>query len=157
MPRRSYKKRTYKPDKIYNSILVAKLINIIMKDGKKKTAETIVYNVLDQISAKGLPALEVVERTMEKVGPTQIVRPRRIGGASYMVPKEISPKHRMFLALKWLIDAARARSNKEYKTFEIKLFSEIMDAYEGKGAAAEKKEQTEKLAAANKVFAHFSW
>ncbi len=157
MPRRKYKKRTLAKDLIYDSVEIAKLINVVMKDGKKRKAESIIYAVMDRIKAKNLDPVEVIEKVFGNIGPRMIVRPRRIGGASYMVPKEIVPKHRLFLGLTWLVDAARERSNKEYHSFEDKLFAEIMDAYEGKGSAVEKKLQTEKLAEANKVFAHFSW
>jgi small subunit ribosomal protein S7 len=157
MPRRSYKIRQAKTDLVYQSDKVAKLINLVMKDGKKEIAQKLVYDCFDKIKAQKLEPLEVLDKVINNIGPRMIVRPRRIGGASYMVPKEVTPKHRLFLALKWLCDAAANRSNKEYHTFSDKLFAEIMDAYEGKGAAVEKNIQAQKLAEANKVFAHFSW
>ncbi len=157
MPRRKYKKRQIEPDLLYQSTTIAKLINIVMRDGKKSVAETIVYRALDNIKKQGLSPVEVIEKVVENVGPTMIVKPRRIGGASYMVPRETSPKHRCFLALKWLVEAARERNNRDYHSFVDKLTAEIVDAYNSKGAAVEKKLQTEKLAEANKVFAHFAW
>lgn len=157
MPRRGYKIRKPAVDQLYQSDRVAKLINLVMKDGKKEVAQKQVYDCFAKIKDKKLEPVEVLDKVIENIGPRMIVRPRRIGGASYMVPKEVTPKHRLFLALKWLLDAARARSNKEYHTFSDKLFAEMMDAYEGKGAAVDKNTQAQKLAEANKVFAHFSW
>jgi len=157
MPRRGYKIRKAAVDQLYQSEKVAKLINLVMLDGKKEVAQKQIYECFEKIKAKKLDPMEVLDKVTDNIGPRMIVRPRRIGGASYMVPKEITPKHRLFLALKWLLDAARARSNKEYHIFSDKLFAEIMDAYEGKGAAVDKNTQAQKLAEANKVFAHFSW
>lgn len=157
MPRRKYKKRQVKEDLLYQNTTIAKLINIVMRDGKKSIAENIVYTALENLKKQGLDPVEAIEKVVENVGPTMIVKPRRIGGASYMVPRETSPKHRCFLALKWLVESARERSNKDYHTFAEKLTQEILDAYNGHGAAVEKKQQTEKLAEANKVFAHFAW
>ena len=157
MPRRKYKVRLVQPDLVYNSLIVGKLINLIMRGGKKNVAQQIVYQSLDNLKAKKIDPKEALDKIIENIGPRMIVKPRRIGGASYMVPKEITPKHRIFLALKWLIEAAQGRSNKEYHTFVEKLTAEFLDAYEQKGTAVEKKLQTHKLAEANKVFAHFSW
>lgn len=157
MPRRGYKIRKIEIDQIYQSEKVAKLINLIMYDGKKEVAQKTIYDVLNKFKEKKLDPMEVLERVINNIAPKMIVRPRRIGGASYMVPKEVPPKHRLFLALKWLIDAARARSNKEYHSFSDKLSAEMAEAYEGKGAAVDKNNQAQKLAEANKVFAHFSW
>lgn len=157
MPRRGYKIRKTSTDEIYDSAVVAKLINLVMKDGKKQITQELVYSAMDKIKAEKKEPLEVLEKAISNISPRMVVRPRRIGGASYMVPKEIVPKHRLFLALKWLVDAARARTNKEYHSFADKLFAEISDASQGKGAAVEKNQQAQKLAEANKVFAHFSW
>ena len=157
MPRRGYKSRITPKDDIYQNATVAKLINLIMRDGKKQIAADLVYDALNRFGEKKLEPMEVLEKVINNIGPRMVVRPRRIGGASYMVPKEVVPKHRIFLALKWLVDAARVRSNKDYHTFADKLFAELSDAYEGKGAAVEKNQQAQKLAEANKVFAHFSW
>ena len=157
MPRRGYKIRDVQVDEVYKSAVVAKLINLVMVDGKKQTAEMHVYEALSKLKEKKLEPMVVVEKVIDNIGPRMVVRPRRFGGASYMVPKEIAPKHRTFLAIKWLVDAARARGNKENHTFADKLFAELNDAYENKGAAVEKNQQAQKLADANKVFAHFSW
>ncbi|OGK66437.1 30S ribosomal protein S7 [Candidatus Roizmanbacteria bacterium RIFOXYB2_FULL_41_10] len=157
MPRRGYKIRKAAVDPVYQSPLVAKLINLVMKDGKREVAQKLVYQTLDKFKEKKLEPLEVFEKVVNNIGPRMVVRPRRIGGASYMVPKEVQPKHRLFLALKWLVDASRTRPNKEYHTFTDKLYAEMADAYEGKGAAVDKNNQAQKLAEANKVFAHFSW
>ena len=157
MPRRGYKIRKAVSDEIYNSLIVAKLINLVMKDGKKQTTQELVYQAMDRIKADKKEPLGVLEKAINNISPRMVVRPRRIGGASYMVPKEIVPKHRLFLALKWMVDAARARNNKEYHSFADKLYAEITDASEGKGAAVDKNLQAQKLAEANKVFAHFSW
>ncbi len=157
MPRRKYKIRQVEPDTLYGSFIVSKLVNIVMKDGKKSIAENIVYNAFDKLKEQKLEPVVVMETVLQNVGPRMTVKSRRIGGASYMVPKETTPKHKMFLGLSWLVAAARARSNKEYHTFADKLVNEIVDAYNNKGAAVDKKSQTEKTADANKVFAHFGW
>jgi len=157
MSRRGYKIRKVEFDEIYANATVAKLINLIMFDGKKTIAAEHVYATLNRFKEKKLNPIEVLEKAIDNVSPRMVVRPRRIGGASYMVPKEVPPRHRLFLSLKWLVDAARARSNKENHSFADKLFAELTDAYEGKGAAVEKNQQAQKLAEANKVFAHFSW
>lgn len=158
MPRRSYKKRTIAHDPIYDSFVIAKLINLIMDGGKKTVASAIVYGVLEEIKKeKKIEPTTLIDTAVENVAPVHIVRPRRVGGASYMVPREVTPHHRVFLALRWLVDAARARNNKEYSTFHKKLKAELMDAFEKKGSAYDKKTQSEKLAEANKVFAHFNW
>lgn len=157
MPRRKYKIRPVKPDLIHHSLIVSKLINIIMHDGKKSVAEGIVYSAMEIMKKQNVNPQEVMEKVAEVIGPRMTVRPRRIGGASYMVPKETTPKHRLFLAIRWIVDAARLRSNKEFHTFEEKLAAEFIDASNGKGAAFDKKQQADKLADANKVFAHFAW
>ncbi len=158
MPRRSYAKRSTPPDPVYHSPAITKLINLIMESGNKLTAERMVYTALTEIEKeKKTSPLELLVQAIDNVGPRFIVRPRRVGGASYMVPREVPPQHRLFLALRWIVDAARERSNKEYKTFVAKLKAEILDAQEKKGNAYDKKLQSEKLAEANKVFAHFNW
>ncbi|PJE63981.1 30S ribosomal protein S7 [Candidatus Roizmanbacteria bacterium CG10_big_fil_rev_8_21_14_0_10_45_7] len=158
MPRRAYAKRKAQPDAQYQSLAVAKLINLIMESGKKMLAERIVYDMMAEIEKeKKMAPMEVLDTAIANIGPRFIVRPRRVGGASYMVPREVTPHHRLFLAMRWLVDAARERSNKEYKTFSAKLKAEVLDGYDKKGAAFDKKMQSEKLAEANKVFAHFNW
>lgn len=157
MPRRTYKKQDIKPNAPYNSLEVEKLVNYIMKDGKKSVARDIVYYVLDSIKQKNLDPLDVLNTAIQNVAPSKEVRPRRVGGASYLVPVETRPQRKLFLAFNWIINSAQARSNKQYHSFKEKLFDEIMDAYQNQGEAINKKTQIEKLAQANKAFAHFSW
>lgn len=157
MPRRGYKKREIKPDLIYKSRETAKLINYVMKDGKKRLAEKLVYSAFEKIKKQGLNPIEVLHQAIKKVAPSQEVRPRRVGGASYLVPKETSSQRKLFLALNWIIKAASNRSNKEYQGFDEKLAAELIDASSGKGEAVAKGKQVEKLAEANKAFAHFRW
>jgi small subunit ribosomal protein S7 len=157
MPRHPYKKRTIKPDRIYNSFEVAKLINYVMRDGKKTVAEKIVYKVLERIKNEGKEPLKVLSQAIINSAPNYEVRPRRLGGASYLVPIEVRPERKLFLALNWIIEAAKSRPNKEYKTFIDKLYAEIIDASNNQGQAVAKRAQTEKLAEANKAFAHLRW
>ncbi|MGB9707205.1 MAG: 30S ribosomal protein S7 [Microgenomates group bacterium] len=157
MPRHPYKKRIIKPDRIYNRFEVAKLINYVMKDGKKTVAEKIVYQVLEKIKTSGKEPLKVLSQAIINCAPNFEVRPRRLGGASYLVPIEVGRERKLFLALNWIIDAAKARSNKQYQTFTDKLYAEIIDASNNQGQAVAKKIQTEKLAEANKAFAHLRW
>jgi len=157
MPRRNYKKKEIKPDLIYRSKEMTKLINYVMRDGKKTVAEKLVYSAFDMIKKQKLNPLEVLHKALENVAPLQEVKPRRIGGASYLVPIETRVSRRLFLALNWLIEAAMSRSNKEYQRFDQKLYKELMDAYQGQGEAVAKRKQVEKLAEANRAFAHFRW
>jgi len=157
MPRRPYKKRIILPDPLYNSLLVSKLINYVMVDGKKSVAKKIVYSVMEEIKKKGLDPLATLEEAVKNTGPLYEVRPRRLGGASYMVPFEVRKERRLFLALNWIIQAAKARSNKQYRTFADKLLAEILDASSNIGQAVIKKQQAEKLADSNKAFAHLRW
>lgn len=157
MPRRKYKKREVKSDLIYKSKEITKLINYVMKDGKKTVAERIVYGAFEDIKKKGLDPLEVLMTVIKNVAPVAEVRPRRIGGASYLVPMETSSSRKVFLALNWVLQAAQSRSNKEYRSFKEKLTAELLAAYKGEGEAVNKKKQAEKLAEANKAFTHFRW
>lgn len=157
MPRRSYKKQSAKPDSLYNSLEVTKLINFIMIDGKKSVAEKIVYNVLARFTKEGQDSLQILRKAVQNVAPNHEVKPRRLGGASYLVPTEVRPSRRLYLGLNWIINAAKTKSNKEYKSFENKLYTEIKDAVANQGTAITKKQQTEKLAEANKAFAHLKW
>jgi len=157
MPRRPYKKRIVLPDPVYNSLLVAKLINYVMVDGKKLLAKKIVYSVMKKIKKQGLDPLGTLEQAVKNTAPLYEVRPRRLGGASYMVPFEVRKERRLFLALNWIIKAAEARPNKQYRTFADKLLAEILDASSNVGQAVAKKQQAEKLAEANKAFAHLRW
>jgi small subunit ribosomal protein S7 len=157
MPRRSYKKLPVKKDILYNSLEVNKLINYLMKDGKKDVASSIVYDTFDRLKKESKNPLEVFKKAIDNVAPNVEVRPRRVGGASYLVPVETRPERRLYLALNWIIETATARSNKEYKTFSAKLYNELIDAANNVGGAIEKRKQIEKVAEANRAFAHFKW
>lgn len=156
MPRHQYKKRLAKPDPVYRSFEVAKLINYVMNDGKKSTAEMIVYQVLESVKKEEDP-LKLLHRAISNVAPNFEVKPRRLGGASYLVPTEVRRDRKLYLALNWIVDAAKARSQKEYRTFEKKLFAELTDAAKNQGSAVSKRQQAEKLAEANKAFSHLKW
>lgn len=157
MPRRGYKKRTVEADALYESYEVAKLVGYLMRDGKKSVAQKIVYNAFEKIKEKNLNPLDVLRRALSNVSPSYEVKSKRVGGASYLVPMETRPGRKIFLAFNWIINAATARPNKEYHTFEEKLAAELLDAYSETGTAVEKRAQMEKLAEQNKAFAHFRW
>jgi len=154
MPRRrEVAKRKVVPDPKYNSALVARFINNLMKKGKKSTAESILYGSFDIIEEKMKePALEVFEKAMNNVKPVLEVKSRRVGGATYQVPTEVLPNRRIALAIRWVINFARARAGKSMKE---KLAAEFMDAAGSRGASIKKKEDTHKMAEANKAFAHY--
>ncbi|MGQ9517942.1 MAG: 30S ribosomal protein S7 [Anaerolineae bacterium] len=156
MPRRNRpERREIPPDVKYNSVMVAKFINKILQRGKKSLAERIVYQAMDIIAQRtGKPALEVFERAVREVMPVVEVRPRRVGGATYQVPVEVEPHRSMALAMRWLIQAARKRPG---KSMAEKLANELLDAYNGTGASIKKKEDTHKMAEANRAFAHYRW
>lgn len=157
MPRRGYKKQTIGIDAIYESYEVAKLINYVMIDGKKSVAEKQVYAALEALKADKQDPLDVLQKAIQNVAPSKEVRPKRVGGASYLVPVDTRAQRKLFLALNWIITSAQARSNKQYKTFGEKLHAELLDAANNQGEAINKRLQVEKIAAANKAFAHFSW
>ena len=150
-------KRQINPDTIYNNVVVAKLINYIMRDGKKTVAQAQVYHAFKLLEEKGEDPLKAFEKAMLNVGPKVEVKARRIGGANYQVPTEVRHERRVSLALRWIIDAARKRPNKEYHTFAEKLAAELMDALAGQGEAIRKREIALKQAEANKAFGHFRW
>ena len=154
MPRRgNVPKREVLPDPIYNSVLVTKLVNSIMLDGKKGVAQKIVYGAFDRVAAEsGKEAVEVFEEAMNNVMPVLEVKAKRIGGATYQVPIEVKPERRQALALRWLTMFSRKRGE---KTMEDKLANEIMDAANGTGSAVKRKEDMHKMADANKAFAHY--
>ncbi len=156
MPRKgSVPKRDVLPDPIYNSKLVAKFINKLMYDGKKGTAQRIMYEALDIIREKtGKDPKEVFETAVRNVSPVLEVKPRRVGGATYQVPVEVSPHRKNILAIRWLISFARNRGE---KTIAQRLAAELMDAANGVGGAMKKKEDTHKMAEANRAFAHYRW
>lgn len=160
MPRsKKITKRQSLPDPIYNNRLVTKLINKTMKDGKKSVASAQIYRALDIIRAK-LPDQDpskVLEQVLATVAPKMEVRPRRVGGASYQVPSEVRGERKTHLAIKWLLEAARARSNREYHSFAEKLAAEMQDILNGVGNAIKKRDMVHKMAEANRVFAHLKW
>ena len=156
MPRRgNIAKREVLADPLYNSILVTRLINNIMLDGKKGVAQKIVYDAFDIIREKtGKEPLEVFEEAMENVMPVLEVKARRVGGATYQVPIEIRPERRQTLALRWIVDFARKRGE---KTMAESLAGELLDASNNTGAAVKRKEEMHRMAEANKAFAHYRW
>ncbi len=157
MPRRGYKRQPVGLDPVHDSHEVAKLINYVMQDGKKSVAQKQVYAAFDAIKEAKLDPMEVLQKAISHVAPAKEVKPKRVGGASYLVPVDTRQQRKVFLALNWIITAAQARSNKQYKTFGQKLQAELLDAYNNQGEAVNKRLQVEKLAAANKAFAHFNW
>ena len=156
MPRRgSIAKRDGLPDPLYNSKLVTRLINNIMIDGKRGVSQKIVYGAFDIIREKtDKDPLEVFEQAMENIMPLLEVKARRVGGATYQVPIEVRPDRRQTLGLRWLTTYSRARSE---RTMKERLANEIMDAINGNGGAAKKREDTHRMADANKAFAHYRW
>ena len=156
MPRRGYiAKRDVLPDPIYNSKIVTKLINNIMLDGKKTVAQKIVYDAFDIVKEKeNKDALEVFETALNNIMPVLEVKARRVGGATYQVPIEIRPERRQTLGLRWLVIYAR---NRHEKTMAEKLAGELIDAVNMTGGAVKKKEETHRMAEANKAFAHYKW
>ena len=156
MPRKGYiAKRDVLPDPIYNSKLVTKLINKIMIDGKRGTAQTILYNAFAIVEEKtGQPAMEVFEKALGNIMPMLELKVRRVGGANYQVPVEVSADRKLTLGLRWLVNYSRLRHE---KTMEQRLANEIMDAANGIGASVKRKEDTHKIAEANKAFAHYRW
>ncbi|MCU7813648.1 MAG: 30S ribosomal protein S7 [Candidatus Thiodiazotropha sp. (ex Lucinoma kastoroae)] len=156
MPRRRVaSRRETLPDPKYGSQLLAKFINMVMQDGKKSVAEKILYVALDSVSEKrGGEPLELLETALENVRPLVEVKSRRVGGATYQVPVEVRPNRRNSLAMRWLIDASRKRSE---KSMAYRLAGELLDASESKGAAVKKKDDTHRMAEANKAFSHYRW
>ena len=151
--RKAAPKRKILPDPKYGNLKVAKFMNQIMKNGKKSLAEGIVYGALNEIETKSKKEpVEVFEKALEQVGPVVEVKARRVGGATYQVPLEVRPSRRQALAMRWLDNSARARSE---KTMTLKLANELLDASEGKGEAIKKKEDTHRMAEANRAFSHF--
>jgi small subunit ribosomal protein S7 len=156
MPRRKVvKKREIAPDPVYNDVLVAKFINCMMRCGKKSVAEKIFYRSMDIIANKTKedPIL-IFKKAIENCKPTLEVKSRRVGGATYQVPVEVRPERRTSLAIRWIIKAARERSE---KGMVQKLVAEIIDAFNGRGSAIKKRDDTHKMAEANKAFAHYRW
>jgi small subunit ribosomal protein S7 len=151
-------KRKVEADPIYNNKLVTKLINRSMKDGKRSVAQKQIYDAFEKIEkeTKKTP-LDVFMKAIETIKPTMEVRPRRVGGAAYQVPMPVRGKRRESLAIRWLVQSARLRSNSEFKTFADKISREIIDAANGEGLAVKKRQDVERMAEANRAFAHFKW
>jgi small subunit ribosomal protein S7 len=150
--------RTILPDPKFNNDMLAKFMNVIMKSGKKSAAERIIYGALDRIGEKtgkkGPDSIEVLSTALENVKPVVEVKSRRVGGATYQVPVEVRSTRRQTLAMRWVIEAARDRSE---KSMAFRLAHELMDAAESRGAAVRKREDTHRMAEANKAFAHYRW
>ncbi len=155
MRRRAAEKRQILPDPRFGDETVAKFINMVMVNGKKSLAERIVYGALDIIESKGHEdSLGVLVKALENVQPVVEVKSRRVGGATYQVPVEVRPDRRRSLGMRWIIDAARKRSE---KTMPQRLAGELLDAVENRGAAVKKREDTHRMAEANKAFSHYRW
>jgi len=154
MPRRRVvAKREVLPDPKFSNIGLAKFINVIMKDGKKSIAEKIAYNALDSVAeAKSAEPLDIFAQALDNISPMVEVKSRRVGGATYQVPVEVRVERRTALAMRWLSDAARKRGE---KSMAMRLAGELGDAFDGKGNAVKKKEDTHRMAEANKAFSHF--
>ncbi|THB69189.1 MAG: 30S ribosomal protein S7 [Gammaproteobacteria bacterium] len=153
--RREIPEREILPDPKFNSVLLAKFMNMVMQSGKKSVAEKIVYGALDRIEEKGnSEPMQVFEAALENIRPVVEVKSRRVGGATYQVPVEVRAKRRNTLAMRWLIDAARKRGE---KSMPFRLAGEILDAHEKRGSAVKKREDTHKMAEANKAFSHYRW
>ncbi len=155
MRRRRAPIRPVLPDPVYGSKVLTKFINTVMLDGKKSVAQKVVYGALERIESKtGEKAIDVFNKAMENVKPVMEVKSRRVGGATYQVPIEVRPARQQSLAIRWIVDAARKRNE---RTMIERLSNELMDAATEKGAAFKKKEDTYKMAEANKAFAHYRW
>ena len=148
-------KRIYYPDPKYGSLVLSKFINFVMYDGKKSVSEKIIYTALDQIKKKtNEDPIKIFNEAITNIRPNLEVRSRRVGGATYQVPVEVKTKRSQTLALRWLLEATRKRKD---KTMSAKLFNELMDASQNKGAAIKKREDSHRMAESNKAFAHYRW
>lgn len=156
MRRKVTNRNIVKPDHIYNSDKVSKFVNYVMIGGQKETARKIVYKSFDKLKekAKVEDVMEIFDTALKNTGPVMEVRSRRVGGANYQIPREVRPERRSYLSMKWIVDAARARKGVEMAE---KLAEEIMLASKGEGEAVKKRENTHKMAEANKAFAHLAW
>lgn len=158
MPRKgAVKIRKVNPDPIYKNKLIAKLVNRVMRDGKKSVAQRVVYGAFDLIKEKGEDPIKIFAKAVENVKPNMEVRPRRVGGAAYQVPIPVRGPRKESLAIRWLIFSSLSRSNSEFRTFADKLAAELMDAARGEGGAVKKRQEMERIAEANRAFAHFRW
>ncbi|MDQ2137177.1 30S ribosomal protein S7 [Alcaligenaceae bacterium A4P071] len=156
MPRRrEVPKREILPDPKFGSVELAKFMNVVMLDGKKAVAERIIYGALEQVATKtGKEPIEIFSTAINNIKPIVEVKSRRVGGANYQVPVEVRPVRRLALAMRWLREAAKKRGE---KSMDLRLAGELIDAAEGRGAAMKKREDTHKMAEANKAFSHFRW
>jgi small subunit ribosomal protein S7 len=156
MRRKRNIKRDLKPDAIFDSLKVAKLVNYVMQEGKKNTARSIVYDCMDaiKVQAKVENPLELFELALKNTTPAMEVRSRRVGGANYQVPREVRPERKNALSMKWIVEAARSKKG---KPMHLKLAEEIIAASKNEGEAVKKRENVHKMAEANKAFAHFAW
>lgn len=153
--RREVPKRQILPDPLYNSQLLSKFVNAVMRDGKKSTAERIMYDALDTIRERTEDdPMKVFQKAIENVKPVVEVKSRRVGGSTYQVPVEVRPSRKLALSMRWLLAAAKSRGE---KTMKLRLANELMDAAENRGMAVKKKEDTHRMADANRAFAHYRW
>lgn len=150
-------RRDIEGDRIYGNKQIAKFINYLMRDGKKTVAQNVLYTTFDLITKKEQDPIAIFESALNNVGPKQEVKAKRVGGASYQIPMEVRPERRASLAMRWIVDAARKRSNKDYKVFEEKLAAELMDASNQMGEAIKKRDSVTRMAQANRAFSHFKW
>lgn len=155
MRKRRAEKHIIKPDLKYGEVLISKLVNHIMYDGKKNAARKVVYDALEIVEKKlNKPAIEVFKKAINNIAPVIEVRSRRVGGATYQVPMEVRPERRVALAMRWLKNYSRSRGE---RTMAAKLAGELMSAFNNEGSAVKKKDDTHRMAEANKAFAHFKW
>ena len=153
--RRAAERREILPDPKFGNLMLARFINMIMKSGKKSVAERIIYGALDQIQQRGdSDPIELLDKAFDNIRPSVEVKSRRVGGATYQVPIEVRPKRRQTLAMRWIIEAARKRGE---KSMPNRLAGELLDAVEQRGTAVKKREDTHRMAEANKAFAHYRW
>jgi small subunit ribosomal protein S7 len=155
MRHKKVQKRQAEIDKLYQSTLVTKFINNLMKDGKKTVAQKVFYDSFKLLEAKEKNPLEIFELAIQNVGPKTEVKARRVGGANYQVPQEVRGERKTSLAIRWILEAARARSNKDYHAFSEKLAAEFLDASNNEGAAIKKRDSVLRMADANRAFGHF--
>ncbi len=151
------KKRIIQPDPLYGNKTLARFINRLMHSGKKSAAQTQVYKALDILRSSGVDPLKTFETALHMIGPRLEVRARRVGGASYQVPTEVKGDRRVSLSIRWIIAAAKRRSNREYHSFSDKLAAEISDILKNQGDAIKKRDTVHRMAEANRAFAHFRW
>ena len=155
MRRRRAEKREVTPDPKYKSVLISRFMNVVMQAGKKSVAEKIVYRSLDILAEKsGKPQLEAFQTALDNARPQLEIKPRRIGGATYQVPIDVRPERGISIAMRWIRNYARAKKG---RPMELKLADELFDAFKGEGSAVKKRDDTHKMAEANKAFAHYRW